>query len=287
MGGKPVYARRARAVELRLAGYSRNQIAKELGLKSSGCLSKWLKGVPPSDTTRRPKAHELKVRSIELREKGYSYREITLQTGVAKSTLSQWLKDIPLTEEQREALADKKIQGNKRRAAAVSAQAAATRARIRAEASKQVPLLSANPLFVAGVVAYWAEGAKEKPWRRSSRVVFMNSDPDLIRLFLAWLDLVGVERDRLRFAIHIHEKADVERALTYWSELVGEPADQFQKTTLKKEKPKTVRKNTGEGYYGCLRISVCRATYFYCQIAGWFDGIMAAVPVGSNLRLAY
>lgn len=41
-------------------------------------------------------------------------------------------------------------------------------------------------------MAYWAEGAKTKPWGRRIRVSFSNSDPGMIVLFLRWLDLVGV-----------------------------------------------------------------------------------------------
>ena len=38
--------------------------------------------------------------------------------------------------------------------------------RIRLQTAKsQVAELAESDLFVAGVVAYWAEGAKNKPWR--------------------------------------------------------------------------------------------------------------------------
>jgi transposase len=155
MGGRPDYERRARAVELRRAGYSLSQIAKEMGLKSSaGALGRWLKGVPPPEWTRRPRAKDdHRARATELRLEGRSYKEIQQVIPVSKSTLSTWLKDVPITEEQRAALQDRQVEGNARRAAAVSAQAASVRARFRDEAKNQIPLLSPNELFIAGLAA--------------------------------------------------------------------------------------------------------------------------------------
>jgi transposase len=213
MGGRPDYERRAKAVELRRSGLSISQIAKELGLSGNGALRKWLKGVPPPEWTKRPRAKdEYRAKAVELRLQGLSYNEIQNHIPVASSTLSDWLKDVPLTEEQREALVNKQVQGNARRAAAVKAQAAAVRVRIRDEAIQQIPDVLGNELFIAGLVAYWAEGAKDKPWRRVSRVTFINSDPRMIRLFLAWLNLIGIEKPRLVYRVSIHENADVKAA---------------------------------------------------------------------------
>lgn len=56
---------------------------------------------------------------------------------------------------------------------------------IRKQAKEEMGIkLTDRERFVAGVVAYWAEGAKAKPWCVSRSVSFMNSDPCLIRLFL-------------------------------------------------------------------------------------------------------
>lgn len=49
----------------------------------------------------------LKEKAIELREQGLSYNEILLQVDVAKSSLSYWLRNIKLTEEQKNRLKEK------------------------------------------------------------------------------------------------------------------------------------------------------------------------------------
>ena len=45
-------------------------------------------------------------------------------------------------------------------------------------------MLSKREILIAGAIAYWCEGAKSKAHRRQERVVFINSDPGLIKFFL-------------------------------------------------------------------------------------------------------
>jgi hypothetical protein len=104
-------------------------------------------------------------------------------------------------------------------------------------------------------------------------VTFMNSDPRLVRFFLRFLDVAGIRRGDLVFNVHIHETGDVEGAQRFWAEVTGAPASQFGRPLLKQHNPKTIRKNTGEGYHGCLRIDVRRSGEFYRKIEGWVSGI--------------
>jgi hypothetical protein len=266
-------------VQLRLAGLSRSQIAEALGLAAGGGepLGTWLRGVPAPAWTKRPQAKDdLRETAMAMRSEGRSYREIREVVGVSKSTLSLWLRDVPLTEDQQRALDQRAPAATTSRHAQNRALAAQRRARIRAEARAQIPGLGESELFVAGVVAYWAEGAKNKPWRTGQAVAFMNSDPRLIQLFLSWLRLVGVSPARLIFRLHIHESADAAEAVAFWSKTVDAPASQFGNTTLKVHNPKTVRKNVGEQYYGCLVVYVRNSAALNLQIEGWFEGLSAA-----------
>jgi hypothetical protein len=127
-----------------------------------------------------------------------------------------------------------------------------------------------------GVGLYWAEGGKDKPYDRRENICFVNSDPGMIEVFLAWLDLLEVERDRLRFTVMIHETADVTAAERSWADLVGAAPGSFNKTTVKKHNPKTVRKNTGENCRGCLVIKVLKGADLYRRIEGSWYGIVEA-----------
>lgn len=276
--------RRQQAIQLRLAGSSRSQIADALGLGSGGQpLGRWLKGVPPPAWTRRPGAKDdLRATAVAMRREGRSYREIQAEVGVSKSTLSLWLRDVPLTDEQCRVLDTRGPAAIRKNAEACRVNATRRRLHVQQMARDQITQLSESELFVAGVVAYWAEGAKNKPWRTGAQLQFINSDPAMIRLFLDWLRLLGVERNRLRFRVAIHESADVPSALRFWSEVVAEPVEQFNRTTLKRHNPRTVRRNVGGDYHGCLCVSVHRSADLNLRISGWFEAIAAASSLGSE-----
>jgi hypothetical protein len=60
----------------------------------------------------------------------------------------------------------------------------------------------------------------------------------------------------------------------FWLKITGAQPGQFRRASLKRHNPKTVRKNVGDDYRGCLRIDVCRSTDLYRKIEGWAAAIM-------------
>ena len=112
--------------------------------------------------------------------------------------------------------------------------------------------------------------------RRTDRVTFSNSDPELISFFLLFLDTAGVPRSDLAFQLQIHETADVESAERFWLRVTRARAGQFRKTYLKQHNPLTTRKNTGEDYHGCLRVDVKQSCELYRKIEGWSSAVAQA-----------
>lgn len=264
---------------MRRSGASRAAIARALGVRDNGTLSAWLEGVsvPLGVRSRHRYDASVRVRAMEMRREGRSYREITESLSVPKSTLSTWLKDVALTGEQRRLLREQTPDAGRRRSIARRARRIAETERILSDARAAIGPITDRELFLAGIVAYWAEGAKSKPWRRDERVTFINSDPSMIRIFLAWVRRLGFTNDDLIFRVSIHEDADIEGAERSWAELVGVPAKRFERTTLKRHNPSSSRRNRGEGYVGCLTIVVRRSTELYRHISGWYDGIVASL----------
>ncbi|WP_407286803.1 hypothetical protein [Streptomyces sp. BP-8] len=265
-------ALRPQAVALRRAGLSRRQIRDRLGVSlTDATLTYLLEGEPPPEWTKRPNAKDqLRERARELRKQGRTYDEIVAELGVAKSSVSLWVRDLPKPRKSPEAM-------HQMREARWAPYREARDRQIeetRAEAINQIGDLTERDLFLIGVGLYWSEGSKSKPHRRSERVIFINSDPDMIEVYLAWLKLLGVEREHLRFAVMIHESADVAASERHWADLVGVDVSALCKTTLKKHNPKTVRKNVGEEYHGCLVIRVLQSAELYRRIEGWWYGIV-------------
>jgi hypothetical protein len=269
-----------RAIEMRLEGKSRSQIVAALGLKTGGsALSRWLRGVPAPDWTHRPNAKdELRAIAVELRKEGRSYREIQEVVPVSKSTLSLWLRDVLVDEAARSRLADRERASRENAAAAIRARRVAKEARIVGDARAQIPAsIAESGLFLVGLALYWAEGSKAKPWNPSEGVCLINSDPDVIRVFLAWLALLGVDAKALRFRVAIHNSGNVAAAEQFWADVVGISRSELQRTTLKTHERRPSRRLATQDYVGCLVVKVDKSTDFNRQIAGWWQGLVAAV----------
>jgi hypothetical protein len=189
---------------------------------------------------------------------------------VSKSSISLWVREMPRSprlsyEENRRRSAE----GSHRYWATERPVREALRATEVATAATAIGTLTDREILIAGAIAYWCEGAKRKTYRGTERVVFINSDPALIRFFLRFLATAGVSRSDLTFRVHIHESANVVAAEQFWLDFTGAAPSQFKKTTLKKHNPKTLRTNVGENYHGCLRIDVQRSRALYRKIEGW------------------
>ncbi|MFJ4818467.1 MULTISPECIES: terminase gpP N-terminus-related DNA-binding protein [Streptomyces] len=264
---------RERAVALRRQGLSLRQIRDELKIFNNDILHQLVKGEPPPAWTKRPNAKDdLRERARELRLQGWTYDRIEAELGCSRSSVSLWVRDLPkpeprYTPEEQRSL----MQAGLARLRATQDE---ERKRTKESARQEVGGLTDRELFLTGVALYWAEGSKSKPYDRRERAIFVNSDPGVIQVYLAWLDLLEVSRERLRFRVLIHESADVDAAHRHWADLVGVAASAFAKPTLKKHNPKTVRKNTGDDYHGCLVVTVSRSAELYNRIEGWWSGIV-------------
>ncbi|MEU6374211.1 hypothetical protein [Streptomyces sp. NPDC046909] len=268
---------REQAVALRRQGYSLRQIRNKLQVHNKETLQRLVEGEPPPEWTKRPRAKDdLRDRARELRKQGWTYNQIQAELGCSKSSVSLWVRDLPhpepkcTPEEQRARM----NAGLARLRAAQDEERQATKE----AAAEAVGELSDRELFIAGVALYWAEGAKDKPHRRTEVLQFINSDANVIRFFLRWLELLEVKRDRLTVRVSIHESADVAAAEQFWAAVTGIDASAFSKATLKRHNPRTVRKNTGETCSGCLVIYVRQSADLYRRMEGAWYGIVGAAP---------
>lgn len=278
-------ALRARAVALRHAGKSRREIKAELGITSGRSLDELLRGEPPPEWTKRPNAKDdLRDKACELRAQGWTYREIAGALGVSISSCSLWLRDVPAP--SRDGHDQERVAGMWRmRWERILRQREVERVGTKLAAAREIGALSEREVLMAGALIYWCEGAKDKTYRRSERVSFINSDPALIKLFLRFLDTAGVGRERVRFRVHIHETADVGGAVGYWAEVAEINLTAFQRPVIKRHRPNTRRRNVAETYRGCLQISVQQSAELYRKIEGWAYGAMLG-ETGSSRRWA-
>ena len=155
----------------------------------------------------------------QLRRTGLPLAEIALRVGVAKSSVSLWVRDvefIPLPRPPR---------GRRRAPNALQRRKQAEVNRLIEEGRARVGRLSEREFLVAGVALYAGEGSKS-----DGRVRFVNSDPRMVVFFCAWLrHFYAIDESRLRPAVYLHQGLDLPAAMAFWSACTGIPASQFTK----------------------------------------------------------
>lgn len=174
-----------------------------------------------------------KAKAIELRKKGYSYREIMAIVPVAKSSLSLWLKDLPLTTAEKKVLkhrTNKNISRGRIKAASTHHQNRLRREKERVPGIKAIfEKFKNDPLFQLGIGLYWAEGAKN-----SGSIMFTNSDSTMIIVMLLWLEkFVGCNRFDLRYRLYIHKPYAHENCEEWWAKQLGVELSTFTPTSYK------------------------------------------------------
>lgn len=165
----------------------------------------------------RRKGKEIFQKVIELRKKGLSYTEIRKETGIAKSTINNWLTfaGLTLSKEHLEISRKRYLVNN----VLATAASKITRARRKDEdIEKFIQAHKKNledSLFVAGIMLYEAEGSKNE------NNCFSNSDFRLIVVFIKFVErYFNINRNTdLSYRLYIHEirKNDLDRIIRFWS----------------------------------------------------------------------
>ena len=220
-----------------------------------------------------------KIQAIDLRKSGRSYGEIRREIKVSKATLSLWLRDIVLTPEQEDRIYVELKQKNAYRMAKAN-----QRKRIEGteeiikKAKKEAVKLFKNPLFLPGLMLYWAEGDKSE---LHEHVKFTNADPRMIKFIMRWFrEICGIANERFKIYLNIHSGQGENQIKKFWSQVINLPISQFGKSYIKQEGTGH-RKNIL--YNGTIKIEICDKNLLY-KILGWIEGIAESRAISSSGR---
>jgi hypothetical protein len=181
----------------------------------------------------------------KLRAEGLSVREIERRLDVARSSVSLWVRDVELTEEQRDALTHAPRPGTTARHRLL---------RERSQAEGRALARLGEPLHAMGCMLFWAEGSKIV-----NAVQITNSDAALLRLFAAFLRRhFGVPDEKFRvkcnlFADHIEHQAAIEQ---FWLDALRLPRACLTKSTVNVFSRASKRTRLGRLPYGTARLTV-------------------------------
>lgn len=161
---------------------------------------------------------ELRAEARRLRADSLTLAEIASRLGVAKSSVSVWVREVDFIPRPRSSA---RKRGPNRLQVAKQAEIESALQWGR----ETIATLSERDFLIAGAALYAGEGAKTDGCAK-----FANSDPRMVVLFLAWLRrFFEIDERRLRAALYLHEGLDVEAVRFFWSSLTGIPESQFFK----------------------------------------------------------
>lgn len=219
-----------------------------------------------------------KETAILLRKRGKSIGEIAGKLRVSKSTVSNWCKDVALTEHQIKQVAKRSKHHATEALLKVSEKQRQERlSRVNSATStgtNDIGTLSKRDYFMVGLGLYWGEGYKQG----SQELGFTNSDPLMIRFYIKWLNWAyGINKNDLIFRVSInnlHSKR-IKEVEKYWFNFLNVPLTQFTKPSLIKTKSRKVYNNSST-HYGTIRVKVRRGTMLRHRILGSLSALRAS-----------
>ncbi len=199
-----------------------------------------------------------------------SYGEIRKETGMAKSTLSFWLKNIKLSKKHLDRFYNKRIRNLSLGAESQRERRNREVEEILRQAQKEIKFpVSQNALKLIGASLYWAEGSKGKMFN------FTNSDPFMILFIVEWIKkILDVKPEYLKAKLNIYPQQNDNKIKQFWSTLTGIPVENFGKSYIK---PLSSGYKKNNLYYGTIRVTIPKSTDINYRIFGWVKSMIREI----------
>jgi len=141
-------------------------------------------------------------------------------------------------------------------------------------AKKDIGKLNKRDLFLLGIGLYLGDGDKTH-----ENIRFVNSDPETIRIMAKWFrEICGFKTENFRPRIHLYPDTNIQKTITYWSNLINVPKEQFIKTQVDRRIDKSNKKKR-KLPYGTLHLQVNSCgkkelgRSFHRRIMGWIKTV--------------
>jgi hypothetical protein len=174
---------------------------------------------------------DLREKARQMRLQGMSVQEIQKTLKVSKSSVSLWVRDIQLSEDQRQFLKDRQYKYQVDNQGAQANKLRSKELRTAYQNQGRSKAREGHMLHQAGCMLYWAEGSKER-----NSIYFVNSDPHMLLLFMRFLrEELNVLPDDITLRIHCHTSVveGIESIKRYWTNLFVLPMESVRKVHVK------------------------------------------------------
>jgi len=214
----------------------------------------------------KPRTNE-KDKARELRQSGYSVTAISHQLGISKGSISPWVKDIVLTEEQELEL-KKNERENRIRFKNFSGYEQSQKnksesiTRLKEYREKGFELAKIDNEFSIVCALYWAEGNKTKNTFRIS-----NCDYTMLSIIKDKLIKMGYELKKMGMVIHCVEDTETKDndIKDFWQEKVGIEKIRVYRYKVKNE---SQRKGFGKQPFGTAHMHVFNTELLHMVYGG-------------------
>ena len=197
---------------------------------------------------------ELKPNAVKLRKKGFSIGKIERYLGIPRSTLSGWLRNIELSQKQKEKLTQNwknaLVKARKKAVLWHNAQKENRLIEAKGQALKTlevVDITNKGTLELALAILYMGEGTKKK-----IETSMGSSNPLILKFFLAMLKaLYDFDLKKIKCQLNLRADQDPEKMKRFWSKELSVPIDNFGYVNLDK---RTVGSKTYPYYKGVCHV---------------------------------
>jgi transcriptional regulator with XRE-family HTH domain len=200
-------------------------------------------------------AERLEARRLRKTE-GQSIKEIAQILGVSVSSVSCWVRDVALSDDQVAALVARNPALNGRLTGVTIRAAQARALRETYQEEGRVLARLADPMHQAGCMLYWAEGSRSR-----NAVAFTNSDPAMVDFFVQFLRRCYQLPDEAfrvacnLFADHVDDRTRIEQ---FWLDTLQLPRSCLRKSIVNVYSRHSQRKRRNVLPYGTCRVCVHR-----------------------------
>lgn len=221
----------------------------------------------------------IKNKVKEMRKSGTSIGELSSIFGLNKSTVSYWCRDISLSNSAIKKIKTKGKEKSVRALLSYSEVKRTERIKRTGDDKKKGAFLvkdfSERDLMMVGFGLYWGEGYKES----NGELGFTNSNPGMVKFYLAWLKSFNVSKLDLIFRLTINNffRKNEKDIKQFWVKFLDIQEDQFSKTTVIKTKLQKGFVGDLSKYKGILRVKVRRGLSLKNKILGAIDHVSASV----------
>jgi hypothetical protein len=196
---------------------------------------------------------ELQAKARRMRAENRTLRDIADTLGVSKSSVSLWVRDIPVE-------IRRGVPVN-RRTSSLQVTKLAEIEECNRRGGERLGALSDEAFLAAGAALYAGEGSKSE-----GKVLFANTSAEMVAFFCAWLrGFFVIDEARMRVRVYLHDGLDLDAAEEHWSLVTGIPRAQFR-APYRAVADSSIRSTRHE--FGCGYVYYC-CSRTHREVMGW------------------